>query len=1530
MKNTGLPQKHGLYHPIHEHDACGIGFVANIKNQASKKIVEQGIHMLCQLKHRGGEIGGDTGDGAGILLELSDSFFRKAAQESNIELPDRYEYAVGMFNFPQDEAERFLLMKETEKYVAKEKQFFLGWRKVPTDRTKIGQGARKTEPAMFQLFIAKEKTLTENEFERKLYLIRKQVENFAAKEKTITEPFYIQSLSTRTIIFKGMLTPEQIEQYYLDLTSYTSSFALVHSRFSTNTFPSWERAHPYRYLVHNGEINTQRGNVSWMKAREKRAASHFFGADLEKLMPIIDEDGSDSGTLDNVLEFLVQTGRSLPHAAMMLIPEPWDKNEMLLDPKRAFYEYHSTLMEPWDGPTSISFTDGRVIGTILDRNGLRPARYYLTKDDTIIYSSETGVVPVAEKDVIKKETVGAGEMLLIDLEAGRIISDAEVKHTLTNEKPYRKWLNEELSDLSLLTNKTTFTESSQNKTICLKKQRAFGYTQDELNKILIPMVEEKKDPMGAMGYDAPLAVLSKRPQLLFNYFKQLFAQVTNPPIDGLREQAVISTMTLLGDEGNILEPSAKNAHRIRLKTPILSRLDFIALLQQNIFTKSTKEIDILFQAEESDQLEQKIKMICERIDQEVASGVELIILTDEKINDTQIGIPSLLITSAVHQHLIKQGTRTKVSLIIKTGEARDVHQCALLIGYGADAIFPYLAIDVFANLIKEGRLKGFSLSEAETRYIEALTDGILKVMSKMGISTVQSYRGAQIFEAIGISDEVIAKYFSKTANRLSGIPLEMIAKEAWLRHRKAFHDIGYQVETLDSGGEYQWRSDGEYHVYNPLAIHSLQQAVRENDQERYDLYSDLIENHNQAFLRGLLTFKSDKKPIPLEEVEPVESLFKRFKTGAMSYGSISQEAHEALAIAMNRMGGKSNSGEGGENPDRFIQDSNGDLKRSAIKQIASGRFGVTSHYLVNADELQIKMAQGAKPGEGGHLPGNKVYPWISKTRGSTTGVGLISPPPHHDIYSIEDLAQLVFDLKNANPKARVNVKLVSKTGIGTIASGVAKGKADVILVSGYEGGTGAAARSSIRHTGLPWEIGLAETQQTLLLNDLRSQVVLETDGKLMTGKDVLVAAMLGAEEFGFATAPLVALGCVMMRVCHMDTCPVGVATQNPELRKKFVGSPEMVVRFFHFIAEEMRELMASLGVRSLTELIGRKEYLITHVRKATHWKAKYLDFTNMLYTDDFYKQKTQYCSKKQDHKLEETLDERKLLKTIEPALEGGKKVTASFPVRNVDRAIGTISGSYVSRKYGAKGLPEDTIDLTFIGSAGQSFGAYVPKGMTLTVFGDVNDYFGKGLSGGKLIVKPSAEAIISAHDSAIAGNVSLYGATNGEAYINGQAGARFAVRNSGANVVVEGIGDNGCEYMTGGIVVILGTLGNNFAAGMSGGTAYVYAENKAALFAKINKELVCCRAVSSEQEEEALERLVKNHAYYTNSSFAKELLADWENLKQHFVLVIPKEYEMMLKQMAMFEAQGLSKEEAELQAFYQHKNEKTTLSEEKG
>ncbi|MBC1399452.1 glutamate synthase large subunit [Listeria fleischmannii] len=1517
MRNVGLPEKHGLYNPENEHDACGIGFVANVQNKSSHKIVMQGIHMLCQLKHRGGEVGGDTGDGAGILLEISDAFFRNVCRKQGITLPEKFAYAVGMINFPKEEEERLLLMNQLTKIVKYAEQHFLGYRKVPTDASKIGVGAKKTEPEIYQIFIEKKETLSEKEFERELYLIRKQIENFA-KTQNLKGTFYVPSLSTRTVIYKGMLLPEQISAYYLDLASpeYTSAFALVHSRFSTNTFPSWERAHPYRYLIHNGEINTQRGNVNWMRAREKRAESPLFGEKLEKVLPIIDEAGSDSATLDNALEFLVQTGRTLPHAAMMLIPEPWDKNKNMTGKKRAFYEYHATLMEPWDGPTSISFTDGRVIGTILDRNGLRPARYYLTKEGTIIYSSETGVVPVDESDVIKKETVGAGQMLLIDLEKGRIVPDSELKGALVEAEPYAEWL-ENLSDIAELVNDQQDDFVPLSKSDCFKLEQAFGYTQDELNKILIPMVTEKKDPMGAMGYDAPLAVLSKRPQLLFNYFKQLFAQVTNPPIDGLREETVVSTMTLLGDEGNILCPSAQNAHRIRLKTPILTRKEYAALLHQTKFSVETSVIPMLFQKEECDSLDARLEQLFTQVEEAIQSGSKLIVLTDEGTNADWIGLPSLLATSGLHQHLIQKGLRTKASLIIKTAEARDVHQCATLIGYGADAIFPYLAIHAFHDLIEQGRMKGFTLDEAEERYTEALTDGILKVMSKMGISTVQSYRGAQIFEAIGISTSVTERYFPGTASVLSGIPLDIIAKEAWLRHRQAFHDIGYQAFTLDSGGEYQWRSNGEYHVYNPLAIHSLQRATRENDREAYDLYADLMQNQNQAFLRGLFDIQTDRSPVPLSEVEPAEEIFKRFKTGAMSYGSISQEAHEALAVAMNRIGGKSNSGEGGEDPERFTKDANGDLRRSAIKQVASGRFGVTSHYLVNAEELQIKMAQGAKPGEGGHLPGKKVYPWISKTRGSTTGVGLISPPPHHDIYSIEDLAQLIFDLKNANQNARINVKLVSKTGVGTIASGVAKGNADVILVSGYEGGTGAAARSSIRHTGLPWEIGLSETQQTLLLNGLRNQVVLETDGKMMTGKDVLIAALLGAEEYGFATAPLVTLGCVMMRVCHMDTCPVGVATQNPELRKKFAGSADYVVNFFQFIVSEMREMMAELGFRTLDELIGQKQYITLNNRKEAHWKAKYLDFSNMLYTDDFYKAQTQICTKTQNHKLEETLDYRAILAQIKPALDTGQKVTGTFEVRNIDRAVGTITGSLVSHKYGAEGLPEDTIDLTFKGAAGQSFGAYTPKGMTLRIIGDANDYFGKGLSGGKLIVAPGEETPIDPHDSAVVGNVTLYGATGGEAYMLGKAGARFAVRNSGATAVVEGIGDNGCEYMTGGAVAILGEVGDNFAAGMSGGVAYVYTKDKEAFSKKTNHELVSVRGVVSLREKNRLKDMLIRHAAYTGSESAKQILNQFEEELAHFVYVIPNEYEVILRRMEELQETGKSYDEAELAAFYE-------------
>jgi glutamate synthase (NADPH/NADH) large chain len=1492
-----LPKAQGLYRPEYEHDACGIGLYAHIKGHASHEIVKKGLSMLCKLDHRGGQ-GSDpfTGDGAGLMVQIPDSFFRKALQ--NVQLPEKGRYGVGMLFFSNNDSEREKIESYINKLVEQGGQTVLGWRTVPVNTETIGETAKKSRPFIRQVFIgANEGLLDDLSFERKLYIIRKQSELWA---KASDLRFYFASLSSRTIVYKGLLTPEQVDRFYLDLQdeSFVSAFALVHSRFSTNTFPSWERAHPNRYLIHNGEINTLRGNVHWMKAREKQFVSEAFGDDLQKVLPLLDTDGSDSSILDNALEFLVLAGRKPAHAAMMLIPEPWSENPHMTKEKRAFYEYHSCLMEPWDGPTAISFTDGKQIGAILDRNGLRPARYYVTDDDYIIFSSEVGVIDVEPEKVIYKERLSPGKMLLIDLEEGRIISDEEVKSEMAEALPYQQWLDDQLVRLN---------DDGQNEEEVLSdllvRQKSFGYTYEDISKYLVPVVSEGKDPIGAMGNDMPLAVLSDRAQSLFNYFKQLFAQVTNPPIDSLREEIVTSTMTLLGAEGNILNPSELNCRRIQLDTPVITNSQLEQLKSLDSVDFKSKVIDILF----TEDIEGSLDRICQEADAAISEGVSLLILSDRNMNQKEAAIPSLLAASALHQHLIREGSRTKASIIIESGEVREVHHLAALIGYGVDAINPYLAFATYKQAILDGSLP-FTYEEAVSKYVKGMTEGVVKVMSKMGISTVQSYRGAQIFEAVGISGDVIERYFTGTVSQLGGIGLDTIAEEAKMLHTVAYADSNNQ--TLDSGSNFQWRKTGEHHAFNPGTIHTLQWACRKGDYELFKKYSKLANEERIGFLRNLFLFDESRTSLPIEEVETVDSIVRRFKTGAMSFGSISKEAHETLAIAMNRLGGKSNSGEGGEDSSRFILDENGDNRRSAVKQIASGRFGVKSHYLVNADELQIKMAQGAKPGEGGQLPGNKVYPWVADVRGSTPGVGLISPPPHHDIYSIEDLAQLIHDLKNANRDARISVKLVSKGGVGTIAAGVAKGAADVIVISGYDGGTGASPKTSIQHTGLPWELGLAEAHQTLMLNGLRERVVLETDGKLMTGKDVVMAALFGAEEFGFATAPLVVLGCVMMRVCHLDTCPVGIATQNPELRKKFTGEADYIVNYMRFVAQEVRELMAELGFRTVDEMVGRTDVLKMSDRAKAHWKAKDLDLTPLLHQPEGVRT----FKTPQNHKIDDSLDIQKILPAVQQALKDRIPVDASFPISNVNRVVGTIVGSEVSKRYGEEGLPENTITLRFTGSAGQSFGAFVPKGVTLEISGDVNDFLGKGLSGGKLIVKADESSKLSAGENVIAGNVALYGATSGEAYINGRAGERFAVRNSGVNVVVEGIGDHGCEYMTGGRVVILGDVGKNFAAGMSGGIAYVLADDQDAFKKLCNQEMIEIESLTKNDANE-LRQMIQNHFNYTNSVKAGCVLENWENHVRKFNKVIPKDYKRMLDQIQQQKEKGLTEEEAIMSAF---------------
>lgn len=1528
MLVNGLPPRQGLYDPSNEHDACGIGFVANIKGKKSNDILQQALTILINLDHRGGQ-GADTntGDGAGILMQIPHKFFTKVCMREGFHLPPAGRYAVGMLFMPQDPVKRADCQRMVGQVVAQEGQILLGWREVPIRDQVIGETARQSQPFIYQVFIGADPKLKSSlAFERKLYVIRKTVKKELLRSILQEgETFYFASLSSKTIVYKGMLTPEQLGRFYLDLQdpAVETALALVHSRFSTNTFPSWERAHPYRYMIHNGEINTLRGNVNWMHARQAVCQSDLFGEDMSKIRPILDHTGSDSGVFDNCLEFLHLSGRSLPHAAMMMIPEPWYYHQNMSEEKKAFYEYHSCLMEPWDGPAAIAFTDGRIIGASLDRNGLRPSRYYITKDDRIILASEVGVLDLAPENILRKERLQPGRMLLVDTEEGRIVADNELKEKISTAKPYQQWLEQYMVNLEDLPEASAAPRPAKDDLI--QRQQAFGYTHEELVKVLEPMGKKGIDPIGAMGNDAALAVLSEKPQLLYNYFKQLFAQVTNPPIDAIREEIVTAAGVTLGSEKNLIQPEPASCRRIRLKSPILKNEELAKIRNTTEEGFQAVTMPILYRAAEGTAgLQKSLQELFQAADEAIANGANLLVLSDRDISAEQAPLPALLAVAGLHHHLIRLGTRTKVSLILESGEPREVHHFAVLLGYGVSAINPYLALDTLADMIDRGYLTGISGKDANYNFIKAATKGVVKIMSKMGISTMQSYCGAQIFEAIGIHQSVIDQYFTWTTSRIGGVDLETITQEVASRHNRAFSEQG-RDRTLDSGSTFQWRSNGEEHMFNPQSIVLLQQACRTNDYNLFQQYATLLnEQSSRNFtLRGLMDFKANRQPIPLEEVESVDAICRRFKTGAMSFGSISKEAHECLAIAMNRLGGKSNTGEGGEDPQRFTPDANGDSRRSAIKQVASGRFGVTSHYLVNADEIQIKMAQGAKPGEGGQLPGAKVYPWVAEVRGTTAGVGLISPPPHHDIYSIEDLAELIHDLKNANPRARINVKLVSEVGVGTIAAGVAKGRADVVLISGYDGGTGASPRSSMQHAGLPWELGLAETHQTLLLNNLRDRIVVETDGKLMTGRDVVVAALLGAEEFGFATAPLVALGCVMMRVCNLDTCPVGVATQNPELRKNFTGKPEYVVNFMRFIAQQMREIMAQLGFRTINEMIGHTEVLEIKAA-ADHWKKKGLDLSALLYQPSVPETVGRYQTVTQDHGLEKSLDMQKLLEICKPALERAEKVQAQLSIQNINRVVGTILGSEVTRHYGAKGLPEDTIELTFTGTAGQSFGAFVPKGITLKLEGDANDYVGKGLSGGKLIVTPPTQASFIPEDNIIIGNVALYGATSGEAYIRGVAGERFCVRNSGVSAVVEGVGDHGCEYMTGGRVVVLGTTGRNFAAGMSGGIAYVLDE--AGTFAeRCNQEMVALERLTAKEEIQEVQQLVQQHLQYTNSTVAQRVLEHWEALVPHFVRVIPKDYKRMLEALERAHQRGLQGEEAVLQAFEENMKDQSRV-----
>ncbi len=1515
----GLPAKQGLYDPWFEHDACGVGFVVDIKGRKSNRILKDAIQVLRNLDHRGAA-GSEpnTGDGAGVLIQMPHAFFAEACKAARIALPEPGAYGSGLVFLPRDRIKRRRLEERFEQIVQSEGQQFLGWRSVPTNSSSLGETAKACEPLIRQAFIGRNPSVSDPAaFERKLYVIRKRA---YAELRTSTidgaEFWYVASLSHRTFVYKGMLLTKQLAEYFTDLQNpaMETALALVHSRFSTNTFPSWERAHPYRYLAHNGEINTLRGNINWMHAREALFESELFGEDIHKILPIVNPNSSDSGMFDNTLELLVLAGRPLAHAMMMMIPEPWSNNEDMDDERRAFYQYHSCLIEPWDGPASIAFTDGRQIGAVLDRNGLRPSRYYVTKDGRVIMASEVGVLDIPASEILSKGRLQPGRMFLVDTEEGRIVDDKEIKRKFATERPYRQWLNEHMVHLDQIP-EAPEPPPPDHQTL-LQRQIAFGYTHEDERIVLTPMARDGVEAVGSMGNDSALAVLSNRPRLLYDYFKQLFAQVTNPPIDCIREEIIIGAEVRLGSEGNLLNPQPSACRRVELKWPILTNEEFAKLRRQNLPGLKVGVLPLLFRVSRGERglaksVEELSAMARRMIEED---EVNVIILSDRGVNRDFAPVPSLLAVAGLHHYLIREGLRTRVSLVLETGEAREVHHFALLIGYGCSAVNPYVAFESIDGMIRDGSLTGIDHKAACKNFVKAGAKGVIKVMSKMGISAIQSYRGAQTFEALGLRQDVVDHYFTGTPSRIGGIGLDVIAQEVLARHHAAFPERQVDGRVLASGGVYQWRNDGEAHLFNPESIHRLQKAVRTGSYAAFKEYAKLIDvqSRNLCTLRGLLDFKAGT-PVPLSEVEPVDSIVRRFKTGAMSYGSISQEAHETLAIAMNRIGGKSNTGEGGEDPARFKPLPNGDSKNSAIKQVASGRFGVTSEYLVSAREIQIKMAQGAKPGEGGQLPGTKVYPWVAKTRLTTAGVGLISPPPHHDIYSIEDLAELIHDLKNANREARISVKLVAEVGVGTIAAGVAKAHADVVLISGHDGGTGAAPQTSIFHAGLPWELGLAETHQTLVLNNLRDRIAVETDGQLKTGRDVVIAALLGAEEFGFATGPLVSSGCIMMRVCHLNTCPAGVATQDPKLRARFAGKPEHVINFMRFIAEDVRERMAELGFRSIDEMVGHVERL--EAKKAVdHWKAKGLDFSQILYQPDVGPEVGRSCKVKQEHGLEESLDLTTLLELCQPAIERGEKVSAQLPIRNTHRVVGTITGSELTRKHGAAGLPDGTIDIHFQGSAGQSFGAFLPRGMAFTLEGDANDYVGKGLSGGRIVIHPPAGSTFLAENNIIIGNVAFYGATSGEAYIRGMAGERFCVRNSGINAVVESVGDHGCEYMTGGRVVVLGPTGRNFAAGMSGGVAYVLDE--AGEFAgRVNRQMVGLEKLESPDEVAEVRALIERHFAFTQSARARHVLDQWDRMALRFTKVLPKDYKRMLECIKRVHEQGLAGDEAIMAAF---------------
>ena len=1513
MNLPGLPSPQGLYDPRNEKDGCGIGFVANIKGRKSHEIVEKGLQVLENLYHRGAQ-GCDpcTGDGAGILSQIPHEFFLRVCGDMGIRLPKGGAYGVGMVYLPQDAKSRKQSEALFESIIQEEGQEFLGWRDVPAKEEQIGSQARTTLPYIRQFFIARD-LLNEAQFERKLYVIRNRISR-AIQESAIRgkEHVYISSLSCNTIVYKGMLLPDQVSKFYPDLAdpTFVSALALVHSRFSTNTFPTWSLAHPYRYTVHNGEINTLKGNVNWMRARQGRLASELFGEDLKKLFPIIDDDTqSDSACLDNAVEFLVLSGRSLPHAMMMLIPEPWVGNPQMDLDRRGFYEYHAAMMEPWDGPAAVCFTDGKLIGATLDRNGLRPCRYQVTTDDIVVLASEAGVLPEEANKIRQKGRLQPGRMFLVDTVQGRIIDDEEIKSEFVKRKPYRQWLTQYRVSLDELPEPMNVPQPDH--PTIRQRQQAFGYTVEELKMVLTPMVMTGEEPISSMGTDTPLAVLSNRPQLLFKYFKQLFAQVTNPPIDPIREQLVMSLVTNIGPKPNLIAETPEACRRIKLQQPILTNADLQKIRTIGDPHFRSKTLSLLFRvAEGPDGIGVAVDELCKQASKAIQEGEKFLILSDRGVNEEWAPIPSLLGVAAVHHHLVRQETRTEVGLILETGEPRDVHHFACLIGYGAGAINPYLVFESLVDMERDGYLpEGLDASTAEGKFIKAVNKGLLKIFSKMGISTLQSYCGAQIFEALGLNHELVDRYFTGTPSRIEGIGIREIGEETLRRHGQAYTPV--PIRQLDFGGEIHYRIQSEHHNWNPDAIYKLQHSTRNNDPKTFEEFAALIneENKRRSTLRGMFDFKFLPQPLSLEEVEPAKEIVKRFTTGAMSYGAISKEAHETLAVAMNRLGAKSNTGEGGEDSDRFIPLPNGDSKNSYIKQVASGRFGVTAYYLVNARELQIKMAQGAKPGEGGQLPGHKVDEVIAKLRYSTPGVGLISPPPHHDIYSIEDLAQLIFDLKNSNTHAAVSVKLVAEIGVGTVAAGVSKAHADKVLISGDSGGTGASPLSSIKYAGIPWELGLAETHQTLVLNDLRGRIRVETDGQMKTGRDVVIATLLGAEEFGFSTAPLIVEGCIMMRKCHLNTCPVGVATQDPELRKRFSGQPEHVVNYFFFVAEEARQLMAKLGFRTIKEMIGRVDKL--KVQKAVdHWKAKGLDLTPLLIKPDVGPEIATHCVQEQDHGLAQILDNQ-LVELCRPAIEKGEAVSIDLPIRNVNRTTGTVLSSHIARKYGVEGLPPDTIRINFKGSAGQSFGAFLSPGITLTLEGESNDYLGKGLSGGKIIVTPPQGVTFIPEQTILIGNTSLYGATGGEGYFYGTAGERFAVRNSGARAVIEGTGDHGCEYMTGGVVVVLGKTGRNFAGGMSGGEAFVL--NKDGKFElRCNLGMVELEQVTIPEDQVTLRNMIEAHLKYTGSQKAREVLAKWESMLPKFVKVMPIDYKRVLLERRAAMAKQHAKREKEM------------------